>query len=174
VRRHKIIVPWITTPVEIIAYALSLARVTEKDTVYDLGCGDGRVPIIAAKYLGAKGVCVEIDDNLCALAQANIYNNNVEDKVSVVCSDMFTTNLSKATVIYTYLYTSVNKRLSRKIESEIKEGSRIITIDMPIPHWVPFTLRRLYDKNGILRTIYLYIIGISNPSSWRITFEYDK
>lgn len=166
--------PWITTPIEIIAYALSLAKVTENDIVYDLGCGDGRVPIIAAKYLGANGVCVEIDDNLCALAQANIYYNNLKEKVSVICEDMFTTDLSNATVIYTYLYTSVNKRLSEKLESEIKDGTRIITIDMPIPNWVPFTLRRLYDKNGVLRTIYLYIMGISNPSSWRITFEYDK
>ncbi len=160
--------PFISSPLKAIAMALAVADVRPGETLYDLGCGDGRVPIIAAKHLGAQGVCVEVQPDLCVLAEANAIYNRVAEKVSVVCKDFMEAELNDADVVYTYLYTSINERLSRKYEMELREGSRIVTLDFPIPGWAPFKIRRFYDDRGYLRTVLLYIMGVSNPSSWRV------
>ena len=161
-------VPFVSSPLEAIAMALAVADVKPGETLYDLGCGDGRVPIIAAKHLGSRGVCVEVQPDLCALAEANAFYNGVADKVRVLCKDFMEAELNNADVVYTYLYTSINGRLSKKYEIELREGSRIVTLDFPIPGWAPFKIRRFYDDKGYLRTVFLYIMGVSNPSSWRV------
>jgi len=161
-------VPFVASPVDAVAMALAVADVETGDVVYDLGCGDGRVPIIAAKHLGAKGVCVEIDPDLCTVAEANARYNGVSDNVRVVCDDFFRIDLSDASVVYTYLFSSINERLSRKLGKELRPRSRVVTLDFPIPGWVPFKARRFYDSRGYLRTVWLYVVGVSNPEAWRL------
>ena len=160
--------PFVSSPLKAIAMALAVADVRPGETLYDLGCGDGRVPIIAAKHLGSKSVCVELQPDLCVLAEANAVYNGVAEKVRVVCKDFMEASLNDADVVYAYLYTSINELLSKKYEKELREGSRIVTLDFPIPGWAPFKIRRFYDDRGYLRTVLLYIMGVSNPSSWRV------
>lgn len=160
--------PFISSPLDAVAMALAVADVNENDIVYDLGCGDGRVAIVSSKHLGARSVCVEIDPDLCVLAEANAWFNGVLEQVRIMCNDFMKVDLSPATVVYTYLYSSINRRLAGKLEREMRPGSRVVTLDFPIPGWVPFKVRRFYDEKGYLRTVWLYVIGVSNPGSWRV------
>ncbi len=125
--------PLVSTPTKVVIAALALAQVSNRDIVYDLGCGDGRVPIIAAKYFGAEGYCVELREDLCALAEANACLNGVSDKVHIVCRDLFETDISNATVVFTYMFPSLNKKIFEKLKREGKTGIRVITIDFPVP-----------------------------------------
>ena len=163
-------IPFISSPVSVIKAALEVAKVDKNDVVMDLGCGDGRVPIIAAKYHGARGICVEINDNLCALAEANAIYNGVDNLVEVACHDLFTYDYSRATVIYAYLYGSILSVLSSKFEKELIKGSRILAIDFQIHGWIPILVKRLIDDAGVIRSIYLYVIGVSNPSAWVLKY----
>ncbi len=123
----------VSTPTKVVIAALALAQVSSRDVLYDLGCGDGRVPIIAAKYFGAEGYCVELQEDLCALAEANARLNSVSDRVHVICRDLFEIDISSATIIFTYMFPSINKKIFEKIKREGKTGIRIITIDFPVP-----------------------------------------
>jgi len=156
--------PYIPSPHRVIKKALELACVKEGDILYDLGSGDGRVLIEAAKH-GAYAVGVEMDPFLCELARVTIKEKKLEDKISIIEGDFFNTYLGQATVVYMYLYRMINEALSPKLEKELKIGTRIVTIDFPIPDWIPVSTGRLIDERDIIRTIFLYIVGISNPSS---------
>lgn len=152
----------VSTPYNIIKEALEIGKISEKDIIADLGCGDGRVAIIAAKYYGSKGLCIEIDENLCALAMANVKYNKVEDKVEVICGDFFSYELRKATVVYVYQYSTLLKSLSIKLKKELKKGSKVITLDFPIEGWIAEKIHLSLDDNGIVRKIFFYIIGVSD------------
>lgn len=162
----KVPAPFIPTPIRVVGEALGIARVNHRDVVVDLGCGDGRVPIIAAKRFGAKGVCVELDDSLCSLALANVKLNSVDHMVDVVRADMFAFDVRRASVVYAYHYGSILRMLSEKLDVELRRGSRVITLDFRLESWVPLLVKGVIDEGGLPRTIYLYLVGVSNPSSW--------
>jgi len=161
--RRKV-APWIPSTREVIVEALNIARVGQGDIFYDLGAGDGRVLVIASREYGAYSVGIEVDERLCGIIEVTAKYYNVHDKVKVICEDFFAVNLSPATVVYMYLYRSINEEIAEKLEKELRVGTRIITIDFPIPGWIPIVVKRLIDRTGIIRTIYLYIKGASNPS----------
>lgn len=158
------VAPWIPSTREVIVEALNIARVGRGDVLYDLGAGDGRVLVIASREYGAYSVGVEVDERLCGIIEVTAKYYGVHDKVKVICEDFFAVNLSPATVVYMYLYRSINEELAEKLEKELRIGTRIITIDFPIPGWTPIIVKRLIDRTNIIRTIHLYIKGISNPS----------
>lgn len=162
-RGKEKIVPWISSTREVIVEALKLARVRARDIVYDLGAGDGRVVVIAAKEYGAHGVGVEIDERLCGVIEVVAKYYGVSDKVEVICDDFFRVDVSPATVVYMYLYRSINEETAVKLEKELRDGARIVTVDFPIPGWIPIALRRLTDRTGLTRTVFLYVKGASNP-----------
>ena len=116
---------------------LQLADVTRDDVVYDLGSGDGRIVIIAAQKYGARGVGVEIDSQLVALARQNAREGGVADRVSFVEGNLFTADISPATVVTLYLSTSVNRRLEPKLRNELKRGTRIVSHQFRIGDWPP-------------------------------------
>ncbi len=161
--KGKKVAPWIPTPIEIVIEALKFANVDKNDVVYDLGAGDGRVVILAAKLFNAHGVAVEVDEKMCVIIEANAKEHGVLDKIKIICDDFFKVNLNEATVVYMYLYKSINEALAHKLSQELKEHARVITLDFPIPEWIPVGIKRLPDRSGIIRTIYLYIIGVSDP-----------
>jgi SAM-dependent methyltransferase len=163
----RIVPPWIPASLKAIMLALSLADVNEDDRLVDVGCGDGRVCIVASKYLKAHCTCVEIDEELCALAEANAMHNHVRERVNIVCGDAFQQDFREFSVVYMYMYRSFNDAISKKLDKELLKGSRVVTVDFPISEWIPITLRRTVDEKGVNRTVFLYVIGISNPSSWR-------
>jgi SAM-dependent methyltransferase len=116
---------------------LRLAQVRRDDVVYDLGAGDGRLVIIAAQQYGARGVGIEIDPRLVATSRQNARDAGVEDRVSFVVGDLFTADISPATVVTLYLSTAVNKRLEPKLRRELKPGTRIVSHQFLIGTWPP-------------------------------------
>jgi SAM-dependent methyltransferase len=116
---------------------LQLADVTAADVVYDLGSGDGRIPIIAAQKYGARSVGIEIDARLVEQSQATAREADVADRVTFIRGDLFSTDLSRATVVTLYLSPSVNRRLEPKLRQELAPGTRVVSHQFPIPGWTP-------------------------------------
>jgi SAM-dependent methyltransferase len=117
---------------------LETARVTSSDVVYDLGSGDGRIVIAAAKKYGAHGVGIELDADLIRQATKNAQKAGVADKVRFVQADFFKTDLSPATVVTLFLSQSINQRLEPKLKRELKPGTRIVSHRFPMPpDWKP-------------------------------------
>ena len=131
---------------------LKMAGVTASDVVYDLGSGDGRIPIIAAKKFGARGVGVEIDPELIKTANRNARKAGVEDNVQFVQQDLFKTDLSDATVITLYLSNSINMRL-RGILEKLKPGTRIVSHRFTFGDWTPEAERKLEGTSIYLWTV---------------------
>ena len=129
---------YVPTPDEVVDAMLSTAGVTAADVVYDLGSGDGRIVIEAAKKYGARGVGVELDADLIKRARRNAQKAGVTDKVSFVQSDFFKTDLSRATVVTLFLSQSINLRLQPKLQRELKPGARVVSHRFPMPpDWKP-------------------------------------
>lgn len=128
---------YVPTPTDVVEAMLKVAQVSSRDLVYDLGSGDGRIVIEAARRYGARGVGVELDSALVERARDAARKAGVEDKVSFVQGDLFTTDLSSATVVTLYLSPSINLRLRSKLERELRPGARIVSHRFPIGDWVP-------------------------------------
>lgn len=115
---------------------LKLANVTADDVVYDLGSGDGRIPIIAAQKYGARGVGIEIDPRLVELSWRIANEAEVANRVSFIVGDLFEADLSTATVITAYLSPMIMKTLEPKLRA-LKPGTRIVSHQFPMPGWTP-------------------------------------
>ena len=119
--------PFIPTPDDVVDRMLSLAKVTRTDVVYDLGSGDGRIPIAAAKKYGAKGVGLDIDPALVEVANSNAKAAGVDGLVDFRVQNVLTADLSKATVVTLYLLSSSNERLRPMLMQQLKPGARIVS-----------------------------------------------
>lgn len=165
----KVDAPWIPSPKIAIIHALNLAKIGERERFADVGCGDGRAAIIASKYVGSYSTCIEVRDELCVLSQANAVYNGVADKFEVICADAREVNYRGFDVVYLYMFPSFLEEISKKLDEEMKFGSRVVTLDFAVKGWEPILLRRFNDEAGVKRTIFLYLIGLSNPGAWRLT-----
>ena len=130
-------VVFVPTPPDVVDAMLKLAKVTSNDVVYDLGSGDGRILIAAAKMYGAHGVGLDIDPERTREATANARSSNVADKVSFRTEDLFTADISPATVVMIYLSPSVNLRLAAKLMKELRPGTRIVSHAFDLGGWRP-------------------------------------
>jgi SAM-dependent methyltransferase len=130
-------VPYVPTTDEVVAEMLRLVHVDKNDLVIDLGSGDGRIPITAAKKYGARGYGVDIDPQRVREARDNAKKAGVEDKVKFDQADLFQTDISKATVVTLYLLPSVNLRLRPKLLSELKPGTRVVSHNYDMGDWKP-------------------------------------
>jgi predicted RNA methylase len=117
---------FVPTPQEVVDAMLKLAKVTKNDVVYDLGSGDGRIPITAAKTYGARGVGIDIDPVRIGEANANLKTSGVSG-VRFLNQDLFTTDISEATVVTLYLLPSLNVKLIPKLNKELKPGTRVVS-----------------------------------------------
>jgi len=126
---------YVPTPPEVVDTMLELARVTPDDVVYDLGSGDGRIPIEAARRHGAAGVGIELDPNLVKLAREGAKQAGVASKVRFSKADIFKTNLSKATVVTLYLSPTTNLRLRDKLRRELAPGARVVSHRFDMGDW---------------------------------------
>jgi SAM-dependent methyltransferase len=115
---------------------LQLAGVGPADVIYDLGSGDGRIPIIAAQKYGARGVGIELDPRLVELSWRTANEAEVASRVRFIVGDLFTADLSEATVVTTYLSSSIMKLLLPKLRG-LKPGTRIVSHQFPMPDWPP-------------------------------------
>ena len=155
--------PYIPAPVSVVRAALEAAWVNPCDRVYDLGSGDGRVVVIAARdYCVEKAVGVEIDPVLVEASRAYARMYGVADRVEIVEGDFYSTSIRGASLVYLYLYRSINEALRPKLERELRPGARVVAVDFPVPGWVPLYVRRLRDEADILRSIHVYVIGLSD------------
>jgi ribosomal protein L11 methylase PrmA len=144
---------FVPTPTAVVDAMLKLAKVTPSDVVYDLGSGDGRIPIAAAKAYGARGVGIDIDPERVREATQNARAAGVADKVTFVAEDLFTADISPATVVTLYLLETLNLRLAPRLMKELKPGTRIVSHAFDMGDWKP---QQTLTVNG--RPIYLWII----------------
>lgn len=149
------IAPFVQTPLEVARKMLELSQVKRGETLYDLGCGDGRLIILAAKEMGATTIGVELREDLIERAKTEIKRLNLEDRVKIVQGNFFDVDISNADVVTLYLTSSANERLRPKLEAEMKQGSRVISHDFKVPGWKPSAV---YDEL-LGHTIYTYKIG---------------
>ena len=134
-RRPDVI--YVPTPEVVVEAMLQVAGVTKDDVVYDLGCGDGRIPVTAAKKYGARGVCFDIDPERIKEANENVAKNEVQRLVKVVHADLFEQDLSGASVVTLYLLPSLNVKLMPKLMKELKPGTRIVSHAFDMGSWKP-------------------------------------
>jgi len=133
-RRPDVI--FVPTPDDVVDEMLKVASVSGKDVLYDLGSGDGRIPITAAKKFGTRGVGIDIDPERIKEANENLKNSGVGDKVKFIQGDLFEQDLSQATVITLYLLPALNLKLRPKL-LKLKPGTRIVSHDFDMGDWKP-------------------------------------
>lgn len=146
-------VPFVESPQPVVDSMLALANVSEDDVVYDLGSGDGRFPITAARTFGARGVGIEIRPELVKEARANAEKAGVADRVEFREGDLFETDLSDATVVTLYLLPSVNLKLRAKLFRDLEPGTRVVSHDFDMDEWEPDTTIEVDGNRLFLWTI---------------------
>ena len=146
---------FVATDLQIVNAMLRLADVTPEDTVYDLGCGDGRIVIAAARDFGARGVGVDLDPQRIREAHANAVRAGVTDRVTFRVEDLFDTDIQSATVVALFLAPALNARLQPKFMTQLKPGSRIVSHRFGIGEWVPEQTVTV-DVRGTRNHIFLY------------------
>ena len=161
-------VMWIPTPEAMVTKMLEAARTTRFDTVYDLGAGEGRIPIAAARQFGAKAVGIEYDAKLAALATRNVERAGVADKVTIVQGDIFKEDWSKATVLTLYLLPDLNYQLRPQILS-MKPGTRVVSHAWDMGEWEPDEAFRVDNSEGFLWIVPARVEGrwsLRDDSGW--------
>ena len=148
---------FVPTPQEVVDAMLELAKVGPNDVVYDLGSGDGRVPITAARTYGARGVGIDVDPQRIREANQNLETSGMADKVTFLNQDLFTTDISEATVVTLYLLPSLNLKLIPKLNEELRPGTRVVSHAFDMGDIRPVTTQNI---NG--RTIYFWTVPIEN------------
>lgn len=151
--------PYIATPDDVVDRMLTLAQVTRDDVVYDLGCGDGRIPIAAARKYGARGVGLDLDPKLVALAQANARAAGVDSRVEFRVEDVLTADISPATVVTLFLLSSSNERLRPMLTRQLKPGARIVSHAFSMGRdWPADKVDQFVSDRGDEVTLYLWKI----------------
>jgi SAM-dependent methyltransferase len=159
-RLRKPDVIYYPTPPETVAEMLRMAKISKGDVLYDLGSGDGRIPIAAAKQYGIRAVGIEIDPKLVTEAEENARQANVSGLVRFRNEDMFRVDISEATVVTLYLSEKLNVLLRPKLLRELRPSSRILSHDFRMGDWQPEqTVRVPWGK--LYRTVYLWTVPTS-------------
>lgn len=155
---------YVPTPQNVVDKMLEVAKVTKDDYVFDLGSGDGRIPITAAARYGARGFGVDISPKLIAEARANAKLAGVADRVEFRRQDLFKTSVREATVVGLYLFVWANVKLRPRLISELRPGSRIVAHDFPIgDDWKPDIEADIEN-----RTVYLWYVPAQVAGRWEI------
>jgi SAM-dependent methyltransferase len=142
---------------------LRMAGVGKDDLVFDLGSGDGRIVIEAARLYGASGVGVELDPDLVRRARDNARQANVSHLVEFRQQDIMTVDLSPATVVTLYLGREANLKLRPLLLSQLRPGTRVISHEFDMGDWQPNAVLRVRDESSGFRTLYLWRIETSRP-----------
>ena len=153
----KLDVPYVPTHERIVSEMLKVANVGKNDVLYDLGCGDGRIPVTAAKRFGTRGVGVDIDPQRVLEARANAVKEGVADRVKFFQQDLFDTDIKEATVVTLYLLPDVNLRLRPKLLSDLKPGTRVVSHNYDMGDWQPLKTITIKLPDGE-HTVYFWIV----------------
>jgi len=165
--------PYVPTPHATVERMLALAGVTRDDTVIDLGSGDGRIVIAAAKRYGARAIGVEYDPKLVAASRRNAGAEGVAERVKFVEGDLFKVDLSPATVVTVYLLPDVNLKLRDKLLAELKPGARLVAHDFDMESWRPDRVESFYapeknDGRGGESRVMLWIVPADARGTWQL------
>ena len=158
---HTPDVPYVPTSPEGVQAMLKLADVKKTDVVYDLGCGDGRIVVAAAKDFGARGVGIDIDPQRIAEAKENARKAGVTDRVRFEENDLFQADIHEASVVTLFLLSSVNLKLRPKLLQELKPGTRIVSNTFEMGDWKPdkeLTVGDPEDGSYWSHRLYLWIV----------------
>lgn len=139
---------------------LVLAELRPGEVFFDLGAGDGRTVVMAAKEYGARAVGVELREDLVKKALSTVYEQSLQDRITIVNGDMFTVDLTSADVVFLYLTTSANEKIKPKLETELKHGVRVVSHDYEIVGWKPVKVVNFCENQTLgfpSHTIYLYM-----------------
>jgi len=150
--------PYVASPEMIVEAMLRMAGVRPDDVVYDLGSGDGRIVIMAAQMFGARGVGFELDADLVRLSTENARRAGVAHLVDFRQQDVLTVDLSPATVVTLYLGQEANLKLRPAIQTQLRNGARVVSHDFDMADWRPESVRQLVDESGMVRTLYAWRI----------------
>jgi predicted RNA methylase len=153
------IAPFVPSPIPVIQHMLQLAELKPGEVLFDLGAGDGRTVIMAARTFSARAVGVELREDLAKKALSTIHDNGLADRVTIVNGDMFNVNLTSADVVFLYLTTSANEKIRPKLETELKKGVRVVSHDYEIVGWKPVKVENFCENPQLgypSHTIYLY------------------
>jgi hypothetical protein len=166
--------PYVPSPDGVVAEMLEMAQVGPTDFVIDMGSGDGRIVLTAAKLRGARGLGIEIQPDLVALSQEAARRQGIADKVSFVRQDLFRTDVSKATVVTLYLLPDTVNLLAPKLQGELRPGTRVLSHDYPLAGWLPESHREFEQPEkksatGIPKAVvYLYRVPAQVGGRWRV------
>jgi len=149
---------FVPTPMEVVVRMLELAQVAKEDVVYDLGSGDGRIVILAAKRYGARGVGVEIDPTLVWFSERNARREKVDHLVSFRHQDALTVDVSPATIVTLYLTREANLLLRPILRSQLRPGARVVSHANDMGDWAPDRVERVISLSGEEHTLYLWRI----------------
>lgn len=151
---QRLDVPYLPTPQPVVDRMLALAGVDRSDTVYDLGCGDGRIVITAARRHGARGVGIDLNPQRIDDARANARQAGVGDRVQFQVADLFEADLSPASVVTLYLLPDLNRRLRPRLWQQLRVGTRVVSHDFDMgDEWPPERMERVAGK-----TLYFWTI----------------
>jgi tRNA A58 N-methylase Trm61 len=153
------IAPFVPSPSTVVEYMLKLAGLKSGEVLFDMGSGDGRTVIMAAMTFGARGVGIELREDLAKKAMGQIHESGLDDRVTIVNDDMFNVNLTAADVVYLYLTTSANEKIKPKLERDLKKGTRVVSHDYEVIGWRPEKIENFCENPQLgypSHTIYLY------------------
>jgi len=179
-------VPYVSTPDEVVAEMLRIANVDKDDVLYDLGCGDGRIVITAAKMYGCRGVGIDIDPERIRESRENAIKAGVSDRVQFIQMDLFEAEIREASVVTLYLLSGVNFRLRPKLFRDLSPGSRVVSHEFSMGKWEPDATSSVKAENyrdpylfnywdeqiaDYWRThnVYLWIIPGNVKGTWKLT-----
>lgn len=147
---------FVPTPWGIARQMLELAGAQSDDMVYDLGSGDGRIPILAAQEFGCRAVGIERDLDLWRYSQQRVDDLELGSRVKFQCIDVFQADLRPATVVTLYLLSAINGHLQSRLASHLRPGSRIVALDFEVPGWRPVQTAKVISEGNVEYTLFLY------------------
>lgn len=175
-------VPYVPTPQAVVDQMLALAAPTRTDMLYDLGSGDGRIVITAARQFGTRGIGVDLNPDRIAESNANARRAGVTERVRFLRQDLFKTDLRPATVLTLYLLPSVNMDLRPKLFEQLRPGTRIVSHAFSMGDWEPDSTVTVRRADGLMSNIYFWVMPARVSGTWtargpegtRFTFHVDQ
>lgn len=148
--------PYVVTPEHAVDRMLEMANLKPGETLFDLGCGDGRILITAVQKYRVKAVGIEISDHLARSAAEKVKKDGLQEQIKIIHGDFMRQDLSSANVVTLYLETAANDTLRPKLERVLKPNTRVVSYDYPIPGWKEMETAEARGSHGFSHTIYLY------------------
>ena len=168
--QHKPLdVPYVPTKPEVVAEMLRMAKVGQKDILYDLGCGDGRIVITAAQLYGTRGVGIDIDPDRIKESTENAAKAKVAHLVKFIQGDLFEADFHEATVVSLYLRTSVNLRLRPRLFAQLRPGTRVVSHNYAMDTWKPDN-SSVVMVNGQTHNVYFWVFPANVSGTWEWTW----